>query len=548
MDRVWSVDTIAKNASTSMYGAIIALNESPLKEGLIYVGTDDGLISVTEDGGENWRTEDSFRGMPDMSLVEDIVTSNHDENVAYAVFDNHKRGDYKPYVYKTTNKGKSWKKISNDLPEWGSAHTIAEDHVDPNLLFVGTEFGLFVSQNGGSNWSQMKGNFPTIAVRDIEIQRRESALVVGTFGRGIYILDDYSPLRTSAASLAKKEATLFPVKDSWLYLEGYQYGGERKGSNGDAFYSADNPAYGAVFSYYLKDGYQTLQQARRAKEKEIEKAGGDTPYPSWSTLRKEDREEAPSIFLEVQDAKGEVVQRVEASTGKGFHRVAWDMHYPSSAPVSLNKASGYVPPWAIPPKGPIALPGDYTVTLKKRQFGKVSALSEPQTFALKLLNNSPEITSDREGLLAVQQRAANLYRSVSGASKAQSELRTRIAHLKAAIDVTPSATEEQAQAVRALADRLAQLSVLLDGDATVRSRQEPVPWSVSGRTQNLYWAISSSQKNVSGNHLASLDIAESEYTRVADQLTTLRAELEALEAQLEDIGAPWTPGRIPTIE
>jgi hypothetical protein len=120
--------------------------------------------------------------------------------------------------------------------------------------------------------------------------------------------------------------------------------------------------------------------------------------------------------------------------------------------------------------------------------------------------------------------------------------------LKAAIDVTPSATEEQAQAVRALADRLAQLSVLLDGDATVRSRQEPVPWSVSGRTQNLYWAISSSQKSVSGNHLASLDIAESEYTRVADQLKTLRAELEGLEAQLEAIGAPWTPGRIPTIE
>lgn len=548
MDRVWSVDTIAKNASTSMYGAIIALNESPVKEGLIYVGTDDGLISVTEDGGENWRTEKSFRGVPEMSLVEDIVTSLHNENVAYAVFDNHKRGDYKPYVYKTTNKGKSWKKISNDLPEWGSAHTIAEDHIDPNLLFVGTEFGLFVSQNGGSNWSQMKGNFPTIAVRDIEIQRRESDLVVGTFGRGIYILDDYSPLRTPASKLATQEATLFPVKDSWLYLEGYQYGGERKGSNGDAFYSADNPAYGAVFSYYLKDGYQTLQQARRAKEKEIEKAGGDTPYPSWSTLRKEDREEAPSVFLEVKDAQGEVVQRVEAASGKGFHRVAWDMHYPSSAPVSLSKPSGYVPPWAIPPKGPIALPGDYTVTLKKRQFGKVSALSEPKTFALKLLNNSPEITSDRDGLLAVQQRAANLYRSVSGASKAQSELRTRIAHLKAAIDVTPSATEEQAQAVRALADRLAQLSVLLDGDATVRSRQEPVPWSVSGRTQNLYWAISSSQKSVSGNHLASLDIAESEYTRVADQLKTLRAELEGLEAQLEAIGAPWTPGRIPTIE
>ena len=548
MDRVWSVDTIAKNASTSMYGSIIALNESPLQAGLLYVGTDDGLISVSEDGGENWRTEDSFRGVPDMSLVEDIIPSSHDVNVAYAVFDNHKRGDYKPYVLKTTNKGKSWRLISNNLPEWGSAHTIAEDHVDANLLFVGTEYGLFVSQNGGKSWSQMKGNFPTIAVRDLEIQRRENDLVVGTFGRGIYILDDYTPLRTKAGMLKDEEATLFSVKDTWLYLEGYQYGGERNGSNGNAFFSADNPAYGAVFSYYLRDGYKSMQQIRRANEKEIEKNGGDTPYPTWDTLRKEDQEEAPSVFLEVTDSKGNVVRRVKAASSQGFHRVAWDMHYPSSAPVSLASRSGYVPPWAIPPKGPIALPGEYTVTLKKRQFGKVSNLSEPQSFTLKLLDNSPEITQDRAGLLAVQQRAANLFRSVRGASKAQGELKSRVQHLKAAVDLTPSATEQHAQQVRELAARLVQLSMLLDGDATVRARQEPVPWSVSGRTSSLYYAISGSQNKVSGNHLASLDIAEAEYTRVAEQLKALQRDISALENTLESAGAPWTPGRIPTID
>ena len=548
MDRVWSVDTIAKNASTSMYGSIIALNESPVKEGLLYVGTDDGLISVSEDGGANWRTEDKFKGVPDMSLVEDIIPSSHDENVAYAVFDNHKRGDYKPYVLKTTNKGKSWRLISNNLPEWGSAHTIAEDHVDPNLLFLGTEYGLFVSQNGGKSWSQMKGNFPTISVRDLEIQRRENDLVVGTFGRGIYILDDYTPLRSSTEQLTKQEATLFPAKDTWLYLEGYQYGGERNGSNGNAFFSADNPPYGAVFSYYLKDGYKTLQQIRRAKEREIEKAGGDTPYPSWDTLRKEDQEEAPKVFLEVKDANGNLVRRVNAAASKGFHRVAWDMHYASSAPVSLSSPSGYVPPWAIPPKGPIALPGEYTVTLKKRQFGEVVTLAEPQTFNLKLLNNSPEISQDREGLMAVQKRAANLFRSVRGASRAQGELKTRIKHLTAAVDLTPSATEQQAQKARELASRLAQLSVLLDGDSTVRARQEPVPWSVSGRTSSLYYAISGSQNRVSGNHLASLDIAEAEYTRVAEQLKSLQADIRALEAELESAGAPWTPGRIPTID
>ena len=298
----------------------------------------------------------------------------------------------------------------------------------------------------------------------------------------------------------------------------------------------------------MKDGYKTLQQNRRAKEREIEKAGGDTPYPSWDTLRKEDQEEAPKVFLEVKDANGNLVRRVNAPASKGFHRVAWDMHYPSSAPVSLSSPSGYVPPWAIPPKGPIALPGEYTVTLKKRQFGEVVTLAEPQTFNLKLLNNSPEISQDREGLMAVQKRAANLFRSVRGASRAQGELRTRIKHLTAAVDLTPSATEQQAQKARELASRLAQLSVLLDGDSTVRARQEPVPWSVSGRTSSLYYAISGSQNRVSGNHLASLDIAEAEYTRVADQLKSLQADITALEAELESAGAPWTPGRIPTID
>ena len=252
-------------------------------------------------------------------------------------------------------------------------------------------------------------------------------------------MDDYSPLRTGQADLQEREATLFDVKDSWLYLQGYQYGGERKGSNGDAFFSADNPAYGAVFSYYLRDGYQSMQQRRREQEKAIEKEG-DTPYPSWDTLRKETERRAHCI-LEV-DANGDVVRRIDAVAKKGFHRVAWDMHYPSSAPVKLSKPSGYVPPWAVPPKGPMALPGQYTVTLKKRQFGEVSVLSEAQSFNLNLLNNSPEITTDRVALLDTQKRVANLFRSVRGASRAQAQIKDRINHLTAAIDLTPASTEQ----------------------------------------------------------------------------------------------------------
>ena len=202
MGRVWGIDTIAKNDSTSIYGSAIMISESPLQEGLIYVSTDDGVINVTEDGGANWRRTTDFSGVPDMSYIDDVLASSHDTDVAYAVFDNHKRGDYEPYVMKSEDGGRSWKSITGNLPERGSAHTIVEDHVDPDLLFVGTEFGLFVTQDGGNSWSELEGNFPTIAVRDIEIQKRENDLVVGTFGRGIYILDDYRALRTKQSALS----------------------------------------------------------------------------------------------------------------------------------------------------------------------------------------------------------------------------------------------------------------------------------------------------------------------------------------------------------
>jgi len=545
MGRVWSVDTIAKNVSTSIWGAIIALSESPIKEGLIYVGSDDGVISVTEDGGDNWRQTFSFSGVPDMSLVEDIITSVHDENIAYAIFDNHKRGDYKPYVFKTSDKGRSWKQISSDLPEWGSAHTIAQDHVDPDLLFVGTEYGLFFSQNGGKNWSKMTGGLPTIDVRDVEIQQRENDLIVGTFGRGIYIVDDYSPLRTKEADLKNAAATLFSVKDSWLYLEGNQYGNEKKGANGNSLFTAENPDYGAVFSYYLKDGYKTLKVQRREKEKKLEDENKDTPYPSWDALREEDNEEAPTVYVEVKDSQGGVVRRVPANADKGFHRVAWDMRYPSLGPISLTKPTGYIPPWGHPPKGPMALPGEYTATLVKRQFGKVEKLSEPQTFAVKLLNNSNEIATDREALLTVQRRAGDLYRQVQGATKAQDELASRINHVKQAIVETVDSTEAQAQKVRALNENLINVRVLLSGDRTISSRQEPVPWSVSGRTSFIYGSVVSSQFQVSGNHLTSLSIAESEYQRVAELMQQINGELSSLERELDEIKAPWTPGRVP---
>jgi photosystem II stability/assembly factor-like uncharacterized protein len=244
MDRVWSVDAVAKNRSTSPYGTIVAFTESPLVEGLLYAGTDDGLIQVTEDGGENWLRIDGVPGVPEMSYVNDLEASLHDPNTVYATFNNHKKGDFLPYVYVSADRGRTWTSITGDLPERGSTYTIVQDHVDPNLLFVGTEFGVFASSDGGGKWVQLKSGIPTISVRELEIQRRENDLVLATFGRGFYVLDDYTPLRDMSDATLAAEAKIFPIKDAWLYVQAGPLGGEEKASQGACFYTAPNPPYG----------------------------------------------------------------------------------------------------------------------------------------------------------------------------------------------------------------------------------------------------------------------------------------------------------------
>ena len=541
MGRVWSVDAIAKNMSTSMYGSLIAVDESPLVEGLLYAGTDDGLIHVSEDGGQNWRRQESFKGVPDMSLVEDIIASHHDSNVAYAVFDNHKRGDHKPYVMKTVDRGVSWELIVDGLPVRGTAHAVIEDHVDPALLFTGTEFGLFFSTDGGQNWHELTG-LHTISVRDLEIQRREGDLVVTTFGRGFYILDDYSPLRTPESDL-ESGATLFPVRDTWLFNPDSRRGWGGKGDWGTGRYVAENPPHGAVFSYYLAEELQSLKDRRRSEEKKRAEKGEDNPYPSWDELRREDREEAPSVTLTVRDARGNVVQRIKGPAGKGFHRVAWNMRYPAPDPVDLDPPATRAP-WEGEPKGPMVLPGTYSVTLSQRLEGQLSDFGVRE-FVLKPLYSGGLVAEDRASVLEFQAKTAELLRAVMGANRAAAEIETRIKHLLQAVEDTPGATEQQAIAVRALNARMQDLQQQLGGDRTVSSRAEPVPMSLTARVRVIAGGSWESQSAVTGNYRDSFEIAASQFPEVLADLKAIAADLATLEAELEAEGAPWTPARVP---
>src|SRR5262249_26171058 len=184
--------------------------------------------------------------------------------------------------------GRTWQSIKGDLPERGNVLAIAEDHVNPRLLFVGTEFGLFVTLDGGAKWVRLRGGLPTIAVKDLAIQTHMNDLAVGTFGRGIYILDDYTPLRKLTPESLKGEAMLFPVREAIQYIPSRPYGGPGKAAQGDAFYIADNPPFGATFTYYLGRTLQTLKQKRQAAEKK-----GEMPATTHDLLRAEAEEEPP---------------------------------------------------------------------------------------------------------------------------------------------------------------------------------------------------------------------------------------------------------------
>ena len=545
MDRVWSVDAVAKNASTSFYGNCVALSESPRKEGLLYVGTDDGLIQVSEDGGKSWRKQERFPGIPELTYVSRLEASQHDPNVVYAAFDNHKMGDFKPYVLRSADRGRSWTSIAGDLPERGTVYALAEDHVQPDLLFAGTEFGVFFTRDGGKHWVQLKGGIPTIAVRDLAIQKRENDLVVGSFGRGFYVLDDYSPLRQADDKLIASEGALLAVKDALAYVEQSPLNGKDQAEQGASYYTAPNPPFGAVFSYYNKDKLQTRRQRRLEAEKELTKAGKDVRYPSWDSLRAEDREEAPVVLLTVTDAEGHVVRRLQGSGDAGFQRTAWDLTWPAATPTDL---SGARPDrYDDPPVGPPALPGTYTVALSRRVEGKSIPVGTAQKFTVKPLGVATLPVADRAEVNTFQRKTARLQRAVEGAQRVLGETRARINHLKKAIDDTPQADPALAGRVRELEAQLENIRQELNGDATRGRRNEATLPSLENRLNRVIYGQWATTTSPTATQRRAYDVVAAQFGPLLGRLKQLVVtDLGELESKAEVAGAPWTPGRFPT--
>ena len=541
MDKIWSIDAVMKNGSTSPYGTIVAFSESPLDQNLLYAGTDDGLIQVTENGGNSWRKIENIKGVPERTYVNEVLASKHDANVLYAAFNHHKYGDFKPYIYKSTDKGKSWKNIGNDLPERGSVYAIEEDHVDPDLLFAGTEFGVFYSHNGGENWSRLKSGLPVIAVRDIAIQQRENDLVLGTFGRGFYVLDDYTPLR-NVKEAKTQDAVLFPVRDAYAFEYSYPLGLPKKSFQGDDYYLGENLGAEAMITYFLKEDLQSKKDQRQEREK----AGDDHPYPNYDTLKAEKEETEPYLLFTITDAEGKVIRKLTSSGKKGVHRLHWNLRHPSPEPVRLSGASFYNP-FSGPEDGTLVTPGTYTVTMSKFQNGVFTSLSEPVSFEVRSIDNRVMPATDNKELAEFKNEVAEFSRVFMGAGNSMEEVSEELKYIKEAITRAPASQEALMAQYLQIKANLNELNTTMYGDRVASQLDMDQPMSIARRIEMIQWESYASTSTPTETHKMSLAIARKKFEPVRTRLRELiNEDLDTLQKQLEEAGAPYTPNRVVT--
>jgi photosystem II stability/assembly factor-like uncharacterized protein len=545
MGKIWGPDAVGKNQSTALYGNASAVSESPKKAGLIYVGTDDGLIQVTENDGQTWRKVDKIAGIPENSYVTRILASSHDANVVYTLFNNHQNGDFKPYLVKSNDAGKTWKFLNSNLPERGSLYAIAEDFVEPNLLFVGTEFGMFFTVDGGTKWIQMKGGLPVIPIRDIAIQKTENDLVIATFGRGFYVLDDYSALRKTKKESLDQQSQLFTVRDALMYVRSNT---SFAGSQGASFYTAPNPPYGAVFSYYLKEAPKTLKQKRQEAEREAEKKKQAFKYPSIDELRAEAEEEAPTLIFTITDSEGKIVRRLNAPAQQGIQRAVWDMRY---LPPSISATPPQLPPGVTLPEGAnfgpqgfLVMPGKYSVSMSLKVNGIVSLLDGTQSFNVTTEGREKMTDAERNDLASFQSQVATLQRAVSGAIEVGTATKTKIGLLRRAAEQAPVSDNKSLVEQTNVYNK--EIDWLLNELRGGRENSDIPRPSINSRVGNIASTIRLSTIRPTPTQMQQFELSSSEFKPVLARLKKLvEIDLPAFEKQLEAAGAPLTPGRLP---
>jgi photosystem II stability/assembly factor-like uncharacterized protein len=545
MGRTWSVDALFDHGAMSRYATTTSIAESPKEPGVLIVGTDDGVVQVSANGGGAWTRTAPLPGLPALSFINRVEASQFDARTIFVVADNHKQGDFTPYVFTSADLGKTWRSIAGDLPKGTIVWSIQQDHVRPDLLFLATETGIYWTPNGGTNWHRLNGGVPTISFRDLKIQRRDNDLVGASFGRGFYVLDDYSPLREIAAGALVSDAALFPVRDAWWYVPYQVAQAPGRPELGSDDFTAKNPPFGALLTYYLKEAPTTAHEARRAQEKSLRDRGADTPFPGFDRLRAEALEQAPKVLLVISDASGKKVRTIDAPVKAGLNRVAWDLRGPSPEPIDLH-AGGFQAPWDAPATGPLVAPGRYSATLMIVSASGVRQVGSPRSFEVKPVPNLPAGT-DVIAVAAFHERVAEAARRAAAIGEELSRVGGELRYMRAALVATPRADPALFARIDSAAASVATLGRRLNGDPARQRLDEDDVASINDRLSAAQTAWDTRQ-TPTATQRHSADAVEADLNALGRDLASLvNGELAKLRAALDAAGAPYTPGRRPPL-
>ena len=367
--------TLSRHDGVEEYPTITTLSESPLTPNVLWVGTDDGNVQATRDGGKTWKNV-ALRvpGVPKGTYVTRVVASKYAEGAAFVTFDGHRTDDYNVYLFQTSDYGETWKAIRNGIPDSaGTVHVVREHPRSANLLFAGTEFGLWVSWDHGANWTALKNNLPTVPVDDIEIQAQQNDLVLATHGRSIWIFDDMTPIEKFDAGVASSDLTFFTPRTATVWdLR------DRRWSAGQKMFTGKNPPYGAILNYYLKEalppeppkttkddkdkGPEKQKEADASKQKDQEKKETATADQKPKAPTPADKEGKTKIS--VYDKDGKLVRELDGPGKAGVNRTNWDLRWNSPAMPTPEQLEAAAAGFDFGPRGPLVEPGKYTIKIK----------------------------------------------------------------------------------------------------------------------------------------------------------------------------------------
>jgi photosystem II stability/assembly factor-like uncharacterized protein len=473
------------NSSAEMNTTIYSISESPRAAGQIWIGTDDGNVQITRDAGRNWANLTPNLGMPAGNWISWVEASRFDPAVAYVTDDRHAYGDMQPYLYRTADYGRTWQRLvgPGTAGVRGYAHVIKEDRLNPNILFLGTEFGLYVSLNRGQSWAQFKpNNFPDgVAVRDIALQDREDDLLLATHGRGIWVVDDISPLRSLSAPILASTVSLVPSRPLEQRIEGN--GGW---AEGDASYAGENPADGAVITYY--------QKARHVIGR---------------------------MKLEILDSSGKVVDELPTSKRRGLNRVVWSMRTkPPLVPPAASLAGSST-------QGERFLPGTYTVRLTKA--GQV--VSEPLTISLD--RRATFNVADRQAQFAASERVKGLFARMSKVVAEINGVRQQASALSASSSA-PADVKAAAAQLSDKADTLRKQIVATKEGGAITGEER-----LREHVDQIYGAINSVEDRPTAYQMARIDALDRELSEVEKQWAAMQAaDVASFNAKLKAANLP----------